>query len=76
VSNMNVKVQPRRVRTPTFVNAVAAAARKDGRLTIAELSVAFGVSFNTIHKTLNNNMRRSKKLAHWVPKFLNNAQKN
>jgi len=56
VLNMKRKVQPKRVRTPTFMEAVAAAVCEDGRLTIAELSSAFGVSFDTIHKTLHDDL--------------------
>jgi len=35
VSNMKGKVQPRRVRTPTFISAASAAVREDERQTIA-----------------------------------------
>jgi len=69
VSNMKGKVQPRGVRTPTLINAVAAAVCGDGRQTIAKLWLVFGFSFDTIHKTLHDNGWLSKKLARWVPKI-------
>jgi len=75
VKNMKGKVQPKRVRTKSFVNAVAAAVNEDGRITIAELSSAFQVSMDTIHKTLHDDLGLSKKSARWVPKLLSDAQK-
>jgi len=47
----------------TFIGAVAATVCKSGRLTNAEHSSAFGVSFDTIHKTLYENFGLSKKSA-------------
>jgi len=72
---MRGKVQPRRVRTPTFINDVAAAVSEDGQLTIAEILRAFGLFFDTIHKTLHDDLWLSKKLARWVPKIAKKEEK-
>jgi len=59
-----------------LIVAITAAVYKDGRQTIIKHSLAFGLFFGTIHKTLHDHLGLSKKLARWVPKLLNDAQKN
>jgi len=75
VENVKGEVQPKRLRMLSFVNAVAAAVCKHGRLTNADFPLAFGVSMDTIHKILQDDLGLSKKSARWVPKLLNDAQK-
>jgi len=72
---MKGEVQPKRLRTLSFVYAVAIAVCKHGRLTNANFPLAFGVSMDTIHKILQDDLGLSKKSARWVPKLLNDAQK-
>jgi histone-lysine N-methyltransferase SETMAR len=52
-----------------------AAIEKDRRLSVRRLALAHGVSKNTIHNTLKEDLNLSKKLARWVPKLLTEEMK-
>ena len=47
---------------------------KDGRVTIRKLAESHGVSNDTIHKILHDDLGLSKKSARWVPKLLSKEQ--
>jgi len=66
---------PKRSRTAALINDVAAAVKEDGRITLRTLASAHGVSIDTIHKILHEDLGLSKKSARWVPKLLNQEQK-
>jgi hypothetical protein len=46
----------RKIRSPTFIADVAAAIEKDRRLTVRQLTLAHGVSKNTIHHMLKEDL--------------------
>ncbi len=60
----------RKIRSLAFIADVAAAIKKDRRLTVRRLALAHGVSKNTIHHTLKEDLHLSKKSARWVSKLL------
>jgi hypothetical protein len=63
------------VRTPAFIASIAAAVEEDHRLCIEALATAHGTSVSTIHAVLHDNLGLEKKSARWVPKLLNDEQK-
>ncbi len=65
----------RKIRSPAFIANVAAAIEKDRRLMARRLATAHGVSKNTIHHTLKEDLNLSKKSARWVPKLLTEEMK-
>jgi hypothetical protein len=48
---------------------------KDRRVKVRRLALAHGVSKNTIHYTLHQDLNLSKKSARWVPKLLTDKMK-
>ncbi len=65
----------RKVRNLVFIADVTADIKKDRRVTVRRLALAHGVSKNTIHNTLHQDLKLSKKLARWVPKLLTDKMK-
>ncbi len=65
----------RKIRILEFIADVAAAIEKDQRQTVRRLAQAHGVSKNTIHHTLKEDLNLSKKSARWVPKLLTDEMK-
>jgi len=63
------------VKNLAFVADIAAAIKKDRRVTIRNLALALGVSTCTIQNTLHKDLNMVKKSARWVPKLLNDQQK-
>jgi len=62
-------------RTAALIAAVAAAVHEDGRIGIQDLAMANEVSFGTIYNILHDDLGLVKKSARWVPKLLNEEQK-
>jgi histone-lysine N-methyltransferase SETMAR len=60
----------RKICSPAFIADVATAIEKDRRQTVRRLTLVHGVSKNTIHHTLTQDLNLSKKSARWVPKLL------
>jgi hypothetical protein len=65
----------RKIRNLTFIADVAANIEKDRRVTVRRLALAHGVSKNTIHSMLQQDLNLSKKSARWVPKLLTEGMK-
>ena len=63
-----------KARTAELIADIAADVERDGRVTIRDLATAYGVSNDTIHKILHDNLGLSKKSARWVPKLLSKEQ--
>ena len=61
-------------RDATLIADIAAEVEKDGRVTIRKLAEGHGVSNDTIHKILHDDLGLSKKSARWVPKLLSKDQ--
>ena len=61
-------------RNTTLIADIAAEVEKDGRVTIRKLAESHGVSNDTIHKILHDDLGLSKKSARWVPKLLSKEQ--
>jgi len=62
-------------RTADNIAAIDTAIKKDGRLTIAELAAATGATNGPVHAILKEELGLEKKSARWVPKLLNDLQK-
>jgi [histone H3]-lysine36 N-dimethyltransferase SETMAR len=65
----------RKVRDPAFIADVATAVKENRRVTVRKLASTFGVTKNTIHRTLRKDLNLSKKSARWVPKLLTDEMK-
>ncbi len=65
----------RKIRSPAFIADVAAAIKQDWRQTVRQLAQVHGVSKNTIHHALKEDLNLSKKLTRWVPKLLTDEMK-
>jgi hypothetical protein len=65
----------RKIRSPAFIAAVATTIEQDRRQTVRRLTQAHGVSKNTIHHTLKEDLNLSKKSARWVHKLLTDEMK-
>jgi hypothetical protein len=65
----------RTVQTPALAASVAAAVEDDRRVCIETLATAHGTSVSTIHAVLHDDLGLEKKSARWVPKLLNDNQK-
>ena len=66
---------PKNNRTAALIAAVAAAVHEDGRGGIQDLLTANEVSIGTIYNILHDDLGLIKKSARWVPKLLNEEQK-
>ena len=75
VKNERGRGTTKRDRDAALIAAVAAAIEEDGRVSVRELASANGVSNDTIHKILHDELGLSKKSARWVPKLLSQEQK-
>jgi DeoR/GlpR family transcriptional regulator of sugar metabolism len=53
---------------------VAADIENDRRVSIKKLAAAHGVSVDTIHRILHQDLGLEKKSVRWVPKLLSEAQ--
>ena len=62
-------------RTEDIIAAVAAAIEEDPHVAVKEMALGLGVSAGTIHSILHNDLGLSKKSARWVPKLLDDDQK-
>ena len=62
-------------RTPSLVAAVAADVDDDRRICVRTLALAHGVTKDTIFHILHDDLGLVKKSARWVPKLLNDEQK-
>ena len=58
-----------------FIKEMDSIVKGDRRVTVKELAEMFGVSVVTVHKCLREDLGLVKKSARWVPKLLNNEQK-
>jgi hypothetical protein len=58
----------RKICSPAFIADAAAAIEKDQRLTVRRLALVHGVSKNSIHHMLKEDLNLSKKSAKWVHK--------
>ena len=63
------------MRDEAFISEVEGIVQRDRRVTVKELAELLNVSVFTIHKCLKDDLGLVKKSARWVPKLLNNAQK-
>ncbi len=63
-----------KARMAALIADIAADVEQDGRVTIRDLAMTYGVSNDTIHKVLHDNLGLSKKSARWVPKLLSKEQ--
>jgi [histone H3]-lysine36 N-dimethyltransferase SETMAR len=63
------------VRSPALVADVAATVQDDRRITIRKLSMVHNTSVKTIHSILHQELGLVKKSARWVPRLLDNKQK-
>ena len=63
------------IRDEDFINEMDSIVKGDRRVTVKELAEMFNVSVFTVHKRLKNDLGLVKKSARWVPKLLNNEQK-
>jgi hypothetical protein len=63
------------VRTQALIASVAAAVEDDRRMCIEVLATAHGTSVSTIHAVLHDDLGFERKSARWVPKLLNDDQK-
>ncbi len=63
-----------KARTAALIANIAADVQQDGRVTIRDRATAYGVSKDTIHKILTEDLGLSKKSARWVPKLLSPDQ--
>ena len=63
-----------KARTAALIANIAADVEQDGRVTIRDLATAYGVSNDTIHKILHDDLGLSKKSERWVPKLLSKEQ--
>ncbi len=63
------------VQTLALIASVAAAVEEDRRVCIEALATAHGMSVSTIHAVLHDDLGLEKKSARWVPKLLNDDQK-
>ncbi len=61
--------------TTALIAPVAAAIEEDRRLSIKALATAHGKSGSTIRAMLHDDLGLEKKSARWVPKLLNDEQK-
>jgi histone-lysine N-methyltransferase SETMAR len=61
-------------RTAKLIADVAADVSNDGRITVRELADTYGLSTQTVHKILHDDLGLSKKSARWVPKLLSKEQ--
>ena len=75
VKNERGRGTTKRVRDAALIAAVAAAVEEDGWVSVRELASANGVSNDTIHKILHDELGLSKKSARWVPKLPSQEQK-
>jgi len=75
VGNERGRATTKLVQDEHLIASVAAAVEADGRITVRQLTAANGVSNDTIFKVLHEDLGLSKKSARWVPKLLNQAQK-
>ena len=62
-------------RNASLIADIAAEVNRDGRVTVRGLSDTYGVSTQTIHRILHEDLGLSKKSARWVPKLLSKEQK-
>jgi uncharacterized protein YnzC (UPF0291/DUF896 family) len=58
-----------------FIADVTADIKKDWRITVRRLALSHGMSKNTIHSALKEDLNLSIKLARWVPKLLTDEMK-
>ncbi len=63
------------MRTPALIDSVAAAVEEDRWICIETLAMAHDTSVSTIHAVLHDDLGLEKKSARWVPKLLNDEQK-
>jgi hypothetical protein len=63
------------VWTTALIAPVAAAIEEDRQLSIKALATAHGKSGSTIRTMLHDDLGLEKKSARWVPKLLNDEQK-
>ena len=63
------------IRDDSFINEMESIVKGDRRVTVKELAEMFNVSVYTVHKCLKDDLGLVKKSARWVPKLLNNEQK-
>jgi hypothetical protein len=63
------------IRTKALIASVAAAVEDDRRVCIEALATAHGTSVLTIHAVVHDDLGLEKKSARWVPKLLNDDQK-
>ncbi|XP_067937020.1 protein GVQW3-like [Watersipora subatra] len=62
-------------RTVTAIDTVKAIVNADRRVTIREVSQQTGLSFGTIHKILKDDLNMHRVAAKFVPRLLNDDQK-
>ena len=67
--------RPVTATSPDVEEKVAAAVRQDRRLTTRQMSEMVGVSHNSVHKILTENLGKRKVCAKWVPHLLTDEQK-
>lgn len=67
--------RPLTATSPDVVDKVADAVQQDRRLTTRQLSEMVGVSHNSVHKILTENLGKRKVCAKWVPHLLTDEQK-
>jgi hypothetical protein len=63
------------MRTPALIASVSAAVEEVRRICIEALATAQGTSVSIIHAVLHDDLGLEKKSARWVPKLLNDEQK-
>jgi hypothetical protein len=70
-----ISTAKKNARTPALIASVAAFDEDNRQVCIEALATAHGTSVSTIHTTLHDDLGLEKKSARWVPKLLNDVQK-
>ena len=68
--------RPVNATSPDVEEKVAAAVRQDRRLTTRQMSQMVGVSHNSVHKILTENLGKRKVCAKWVPHLLTDERQS